>query len=400
MIILDIVMCIIILLFGFTLKDKFLSLNEYEHRLLHKLFFYHILFGIVYYLYVIYIGGDAYHYWTAPKNMSFNELWEQVLDVGRPSEIMFLLNYIPSNILNLSFFTGSLIYSVVGYWSFIYFLLILKRVVPYYLYLTKIKIWNISIFPLLLFLPNLHFWSSGVGKDTLLFFTTMLFIYSLINVKKRVFGLVISFLISFFIRPHITLFLIVGFGLGYALDNNLKVYQKVFISLVFGIGFIFIFNSVLSFIKLDSFNSESIGEFSKSKATALSVAGSGMDISSYPYPLKVFTFLYRPLFFDIHNAIAVVASFENLLLLLVTFKFLKNKPIKMIKRGNWLIKSSFFFFILGALSFSLILSNLGIMLREKNMFMLTFYIFIFWSFHSALIIPYLIKRNHGNQNIN
>ena len=37
------------------------------------------------------------------------------------------------------------------------------------------------LFPLLFYMPNLHFWSCGVGKDTLLFFCIGLFSYGWYN---------------------------------------------------------------------------------------------------------------------------------------------------------------------------------------------------------------------------
>ncbi len=399
MIVIDTIICLFVCFLGFNLKNIFKSLDTYERNLLNKLFFFHLFTGIVFYFYIL-TRGDAVYYWMYPKNESFTIIWNNLFEQGYASDYVYFLNFLFSNTFDLSFFTGSIIYCILGYASFIYFLLVLKKVLPRYRYLREVKVFNIPIFPTVLFMPNLHFWSCGVGKDTLLFFAIMLFVYALLDIKKHAFGLIISLLISYLIRPHITLFLIVAFGLGYASDSKMKTYQKILVFLVFGVGFIVVFNSVLSFVKIDEFNSESFNQFSESKVTALSNAESGIDISSYPYPVKILTFLYRPLFFDVHNPISLIASFENLFLLLISSKFLRNRPLRTIHKSNWLIKSSFYFFLLGAFAFSLILSNLGIMLREKNMFTLTLYLFIFWSFYHIYIQPVLNKSTNGNKNIN
>jgi hypothetical protein len=107
--------------------------------------------------------------------------------------------------------------------------------------------------------------------------------------------------------------------------------------------------------------------------------GSSVDISSYPLPLKIFTFLFRPLFFDASGILGLVASAENLILFILTFKFFKLNPFKMFKKGPMLFKNMMIFLIMGSISFSLILGNLGIMLRQKNMFMPSLIFIILWS---------------------
>lgn len=55
---------------------------------------------------------------------------------------------------------------------------------------------------------------------------------------------------------------------------------------------------VLKYSKIEEASLVSFDKFSNAKAAVLSGSrtGSSIDISSYPFPLKVFTFLFRPLF--------------------------------------------------------------------------------------------------------
>ncbi len=376
--VLDVPVCIVALIIGLNFKNKFRQLNNYDKKLMNKLFFFHVLIGVVFYFYVI-TRGDAVYYWMHPKELSFQELWSDIINKGYASDYMFLLNYFFSNTLNLSFFTGSMLYCVIGYIGVVYYYIILKKIIPNYIELKRIKILNIPIFPIFFFFPNLHFWSSGVGKDTLLFLCVALFIFSLLNLKKNIFNLILSFVLSIFIRPHITLFLIIGFGFGFTFSGALKLYQKVIIVSIFILGFALMFNYVLNFIRLESLDGEVIEEYVNFKSKALnSNAGSGVDISGYSYPLKILTYLYRPFFFDINNPIAILASFENLFLVLLTLKIFTIKNIKRIFVSNYIIKGSVIFLLIGTLTFSLILGNLGIMLREKNMFTPTFLIVAYW----------------------
>lgn len=387
MLILNIFVCIVVLVFGLNLKNRFKSLNKKDHKILNQLFYFHLLSGIMYYAFMLLSGGDAVFYWEFPKQLTLEKVWADVLIESRPTHFMYLFNYFPSNVLSLSLFTGTLIYTIFGYWGILYLYLIIKQLVPNYQLLEKIKVLNVKIFPALLFLPNLHFWSSGTSKDTLLFFAILLFIYSIMNPFKWT-GIIISLALSFSLRPHITLFLAAGFGIAFVLDGKLRAYQKGLLIFVFLISSSFIFSYVLSFAKIDAADAVSIQQFSSTKASDLSAgAGSGVDISGYPYPLKLATFLFRPLFFDIHNLIAVIASFENLFLIFLTLKFIAAKPIRLLRKSNYIITGSLIFFIIGSMAFALILGNLGIMLREKNMLFPAYFITLLY----VLSIRY-IKR--------
>ncbi len=379
--ILDIGIIIISVLVGFNLKHLYPSFSQAEKKWLNGLFLYHLAIAVAFSIYILNFGGDAQHYWQAPRELSLQEIM-QLIHRGAATGVIYLINYIPSEILQLSFFTGNLLYALMGYWGMLLFWLIAKRFMGD---LTEHKDITLFKIPLVLwfwFLPNLHFWSSGIGKDTWLFFAVALFIYSMLQLKKRWLSLILSFVISMSIRPHITLFLLVGFGIAYLVDGRLKLYQKLFIFLMIAVGFGSVFNYVMDFVQLESFETSEIERFTSDRASKLNAAdsGSGVDISSYPYPFKMFTFLYRPIFLDANGMLAFMASFENLALLLLTVSALRKGIRNPFKNAPIFLKGILFYFLLGLASFSLILGNLGIMMRQKNMFIPIFGIYLFWVF--------------------
>lgn len=380
--ILDFSIITILILVGFNLKHLFRSFSKQEKRILDLLFLLHLVITIAFNFYIGTNGGDAVFYWDYPKNHSFSEIVDYI-ERGSASGIIFLINFIPSKVLDLSFLSGNIIFSVLGYLGFIYLFLILKQLLPADSKTFNFKVLGIKVIPWIWFLPNLHFWSCGIGKDTILFFCIAHVVYSLLNVKKRWIGIAFSGLLMLTIRPHMLLFLIVSFGVGFTLDSQLKVYQRLFILVVFLGGFIVIFDYVLEFVQLDSFEFQTIEEYASNKSASLNQedSSSGVDTSNYPLPLKVFTFLYRPFFFDINGILAIVASFENLLLLYFSFLIVKKGIIRAFKKGSYLLKGFLIYFIIGSIAFSLILGNLGIMLRQKNMFFPLFFIFGIWAIH-------------------
>lgn len=362
---LDFIIIVFIVILGFNLKYLFKKRIDRKYdKYLNGLWICHILIGYAFYLYVNSYGGDARNYWFTVKyniDLSIVDYFSR----GLGTNSMYVLTYFPSKILDLSFLTGSAIYAFIGYLGFLlYFSFFLKHI------RFNSKIGRFNLFPLVLFLPNLHFWSSGVGKDTLLFFCIALFVYSIDNFRKNIILIIFSLSLAYFIRPHISFFLIASFAFAFLLDGNLKSYQKILISAVFFVIFLLLFNRILSYLKIESIDSETLSQFSESKVEGLSRSstGSSVDISGYPLPFKILTFLYRPFFFDINGILAIVASFENLILFILTLKFFRNNPLKILSGSGFLIKGIVIFFLIGTISFSFILGNLGIMLRQKNMF--------------------------------
>jgi hypothetical protein len=367
----------LILLFG----CGFLFINSFKKRLsvanyktLQKLYFFHILFGVYYCFFVL---GDSVGFWKQAKVMSFENFIYSITE-KQGSLFIYALNYYPSNVLDLSYFTGTMIYSLIGFIGLTYFYIIAIELIP-----ENPKFNKYHLFPLLFFLPNLHFWSCAVGKDALLFFCIALFTYGLLLPYKRMPMIILALVLSYFIRPHITLFMLLGYGTAFFSGKNIPMFRRIlFFGALLGIA-IAIFPMVMKFAKIEEASFESFNQFSTIKATKLSSSNtsSAIDISSYPFPLKVFTFLYRPLFFDINGIPSILASLENTLLLILSFFVLKSKPIRSFKKAPFVIQGMVYFLIIGTLAFSQSLGNLGIMIRMRNMFLPSLILFIFWHFY-------------------
>lgn len=388
--ILDIAICIIVFLIGINLPNYFRDLNSNDKKRLRLLFFYHMAIAVIFHFYVSANGGDAIGYWESPRSMSITEIVSKI-ENGSASTVIVLINYLPSNVLNLSFLTGNMVYALFGYIGFVFLYRILLSLFSNLAILKGIKLFRVPLFPWILFLPNFHFWSSGIGKDTILFTCIILFLYAFQNIKKRVAYILFSSVLMLAIRPHMLLFLLLAFAIGYIFDGSLKGYQKVFLSLFLITGFVVIFPYVMSFVKLESLDVSNVESYVTQKAAGLNQddSGSGIDTSSYSFPLKVFTFLYRPLFIDSPSILGLVSSIENLILILFTVKIALNKPLLRIRNSNYFIKSLAIYFLITTSAFALILGNLGIMLRQKNMVILALVLLGYW-------ILYANSKPHEN----
>lgn len=364
----------LIFVLGYLFIQSFKGkLSEENLIMLKKLFLLHILFGTYFCFFVF---GDAIGYWQQSKFMVYSD-FVYALTEQQGTYFIYALNYFPSNILDLSYFTGTMLYSLIGFIGLTYFYLLAVELIP-----NNPQFKGYYLFPMLFFLPNLHFWSCAVGKDALLFFCIAIFIYGLMQPLKRSPMIILGLILSYFIRPHITLFMLLGFGLAYFSGKNISVVQRVlFLGAMIGVS-IAILPMVMEFAKIEEVSVDSFDEFSVGKAALLSKSytGSAVDISSYPFPIKVFTFLYRPFFFDINGIPALLASFENLILLILSFTVIKNKPLQTFRNAPFVIQGMVYFLIIGTLAFSQSLGNVGIMIRMRNMFLPGLIIYIFWHF--------------------
>jgi len=368
----------LIVLSGIGFINFFSSqLPSMEINNLWKLWFFHLLVGTAYYFLTRNAGGDAWGYWRRAKLMNSDDFWYGLLE-NKGTRFMEAFNYFPAKVLDLGFFTNTMLFSLLGFMGFVFFYLITYQLIPF-----NSKFKGYLLFPLVFFMPNLHYWSSGIGKDTLLFLCIGMFCYAILDIMKRMPLLLVALALSYFVRPHITLFLVVSFSLAYVFGGKVSAGKRVLFSVVLlGIG-LAILPTVMEFAKIEEASVASFDEFSENKVDVLSRShtGSSVDITSYPFPLKVATFLFRPFFFDINGIPAVVASFENLLLLILSFIVVfKNNFRLTFKSAPFVIKGLFFFLIIGTLAFAQSLGNVGIMIRMRNMFLPGLLIFILWSF--------------------
>lgn len=372
--ILDLIYIPLIIVLGLGFINLFSSqLTERDQQVLRKLFFFHLLMGTYY---CFFIQGDAIGYWRVPKAYTM-ETFKDGLFNGEGTMFMYAFNYLFSNLLNMSYFSNTLLFSLFGFMGLTFFYIVALQTVPY----NKI-ISGYVLFPLIFFLPNLHFWSSGVGKDTTLFLCIGMFTYGLMKPFQRIPLLVLAGLLSMAIRPHITLFLMVGFGLAYVFGGKVSPAQRIIFSATMIAVGLAILPSVMEFAKIEEASAEGFDKFATGKAAVLSrsSAGSAIDISSYPFPLKVLTFWFRPALFDVRNLNGLIAALENLLLLIVFIKAMRTSPIRAFKAAPFVIKGLVIFLVVGTLAFSQSLGNMGIMIRMRNMFLPGMIIYLMWIF--------------------
>ena len=269
-----------------------------------------------------------------------------------------------------------------------------------------------------LFVPSVFFWGSGLLKDTFTFAALGFFIsgaYNTLIANKRVFRGLFTMLISGFVIISIKPYILVGLVPSMILWIIVKYIKKIEVAtlrsislplllvlgVAFGYAFLQIMGDSLQEYKLDSFLDKAAVNQKDLKSDYHK--GNSFDIGEFEptiqgisskFFIATFSAIYRPMIFEVNNAVMFLASIENLLILILTFRVLWYirlfRFFKYIKSHHLLV-FAFSFSILFAFFIGLSTSNFGALVRYKIPCM-PFYI------ASLYIIRYLHSKYLEEQN--
>ena len=336
-------------------------------------------------------GYPAHYMWRDPSTFS----------VSRYSALFYLIGA-KSFIIN-SFMVCC--FSYVGLWKFYRLLNILY---PSY---------EKGLAYIILFLPSIAFWGSGIMKDSFTVSSACWITYNFYMVlilRKKVLinsiFLVINLFIIINMKPYVILSLLPGIiiWLNSAYLKKIKnAFLKILIlpllSVVILVTGFYVFQNLSSLmgvygevdtaieqaqvirsdlLRSDQYGSNNydIGKFDGSLISLLSVA-----------PNAIFTALFRPFLWEIGSPTMVFSAIENFILIVLTFfALIRVSPITVLKT---LIKEPFLFYclifsILFAFGVGIAGTNFGAMVRYKTPLMPFFFSMI-----------YIISR-YNNQKVN
>lgn len=345
----------------------------FDKKLMNKLFFYHLLFFVVYYIFALLNPSDSKAYFARPQNPSMG--WFDFF--GTTTTFIDFISYPFINYLNFNYEMMMFLFSWLGYLGFVYAYLFFRENIP-----IKLKVLKYFDFlTLLLFLPNMHFWTASLGKGAPIFLGLMMFAYAIKNPKSRIITLLIGSCLIYFIRPHVFLFAALGAVLGYMSGSEKISFSRKLIIYGGMLGVLFLVqDQILAVAGLEESGNivEDFDQFSEKRASELGKAGSGLDISSYPMILKLFTFWFRPLFFDSPGIMGIIVSVENVIYLFLFSNIIRKDFINFVRKSPIAVKMSLVVFLLTSVAMTFVMSNLGIIIRQKSMVMYFIFFVIYY----------------------
>lgn len=369
-----------LVLFVLILAANYILLNSLSKKhsffnkgLMNKLYWYHFGFFIIFFCYGIFNRTDSReYYWDA---FYMWDEWGQQFRSGTVFISFFAAPFIQAG---LSYISIMLLYSWMGYIGFVYAYLYFKENIP-----LDVKVFGrFDLLTLLLFFPNMHFWTASLGKGSMIFMGLMMFTYAVKFPLKRILLLVMGGFFIYMVRPHVMLFVLVGVMVGILTGRGKISIGVKLLVLVASVGFLAAAsNSILAVAKIEDTENvvDDFEDFSETTAAKLeSSADSGVSMSNYPLPLKLFTFWFRPLFIDSPGLLGLFSSAENLIYLLLFAKICNRRFLRFIVKAPYMVKMSAIVFLLSSFALTFVMSNLGIIMRQKSQVMYFGFFVIFY----------------------
>ncbi|MBT0813135.1 hypothetical protein KIH41_17740 [Litoribacter ruber] len=361
---------IIALAYGLTTYTNH-SRPQQERRVLHALMGYHLLFTFAFTYFILKHGGDALAYWQLSTNVMDAPSVRWMDYFGLSTRFVQWLNFWPHH-WGWSFLGMNLIYGLMGFYG----------VKLLYLALFQSPIQNDKPgsflsrnWWLVLFLPNMHFWTAGLSKEALTLMGLGWVFFGLRFWKSSGWQLPLALGFLFLVRPHIG-FLMAGLVfLFFLLEPTLDRRWKTGIAGVGVLGLGLLYPILTSYLVIEDFSWSSLKTLMDFQLDFLHGAevGSAVDMQQYNLLQRLGTYLFRPLFFDAYNLQTYLASVENLLFVGLSGYGMytwKKSGFPSIPPIYWI---ALLFFLTTTFLFANSLANLGIMMRMKS-FCVVFYL--------------------------
>ncbi len=175
--------------------------------------------------------------------------------------------------------------------------------------------------------PSMLFWSSILGKDPVTYFGVCLVLYAVMSILRgwtlgAIAALAAGLGVAWVVRPWLVFILCVPLGMFYIMKIRSRFFKMIAIA-----ALPFILSSATESImgSLGLHSAEEVVSVTHSVSRSWSRGGAaqevpefktGMDMITFA-PVGLFTALFRPLPGEVLNPFAIIAGFENLLLLLL-----------------------------------------------------------------------------------
>ena len=358
-------MTLLLVLVSITLGAA-LMINAYADQLRHSkgvlwgLFAYHTFFSLVYYVWALYNASDSKAYYRSTLQGWKGDTWLDIYDFGTPF-IEFLAHPFIRG-LGFDYVSTMFLFGFFGFVGFFYLYLFVVEQVQY-----RHKLFGVDVVLLLFFLPIAHFYSASLGKGSVILAGMGMLFYGLNRIQHRLPVLLIGAVVVLHVRAHIMVAICGAVVLASLFSSKgIKSWQKALIVVVALAAMGPLFQQTFAYVGVDSSDAEAISEWTEKRTSDLKKANSAVDLENYSQPMKLFTFLFRPLFIDSPNALGLIVSVENLIYLFLFIRCMSPRFLKFIIQAPWMVKMSLTTFFVVSIALAQISSNMGIAIRQKS----------------------------------
>ena len=348
-----------------------------------KLTFYN--FGVFFFILIVHLGVSFFYYsWSLTVAA---DAWGYYFDpahlAGRPWSLGS--QFVTKSCFTLKWYFGAtyldcfILFQSFGFAGLMIIARIIEEVQD------NIVVAHQRAYLLLLFLPSVQFWTSAVGKDAPLFFAVSLCLWSVLNLRRRLVQLCISLTVMLLFRPHVALIALIAFAGASSVGESISLGRKIGLLALASVGIWFASGAVQSTFGVDTGSVSSISDYLDKQTIAFAADKGATSIGKASFIIRLVSLLFRPFFFDAHGGLALIASVENVgVLIAVLYMLLHWRDVVHLARRVFFIRVSLRYLVGLLLLLSMIYYNVGLGLRERVM--------AYPMFYSILVALWSIRR--------
>ena len=330
----------------------------------NRIMFMHLVMLVAYYGYATFNRSDSHHYYDKVVNFFRGPSWMDFYGVS--TTFVEFIGFPFVHFFGFSYEAMMMLFSWFGLLGFFFFYVFISERIYHFP-----KVFGFDFVSLIMILPNLHFWSSSFGKGSIIFLGFGLYFFSLNKIQSRWPAALLGAIIIYHVRPHILFVVLAATALGFFFSSRgVSFLARMFVVMLTIGALLYIREDVLALTGIDDENVFQDVSTLDHRAYELSKTGSGVDLTSYSFPMKMFTFIFRPLFIDAPGILGLLVSVENLFYLIMVIRILKSGFVGFFRRSDYTVKAALLSFLGIAAALAQVCGNLGIAMRQKSQVMI------------------------------
>lgn len=319
------------------------------------IYLWHTLFCFAYFFYTLKFGGDAFAYYNKALIDGFNFRFGTVAVVSLTKLLVHGLGF---GVLSCFLF-----FNIIGSIGLLAVAGAMKRATE-----DKSKFLK-RLATIIVFLPSVSFWSSGIGKDAISFMAMGLALWAALNLNKRILIMILAVSFMLIVRPHMAGIMVIGLAMSVMFDKKASIVRRTVLGVVAVIGVGVMVPFALQYAGVSDPNSaEGLMDYVEERQSYNMEGGGGVDIASMSLPVQLFTYMFRPIIFEARSITALAASIDNLILLYLfvagVYALIKKKSRNFTENRKFM----WVYVLLAWIVLSMTTANLGIAVRQKWMF--------------------------------
>jgi hypothetical protein len=359
----------------FAMKFKY---NRTEINVISFALLFRMLCTFYYYVFAQSNPADALGYFLYAQELGFPTAISQLFRTGAGFIDSLAALFFPL----VSFFDNQYLmlfvpFSILGFAGSLLFYRTLQVVAP----LRK----KIELYAVCFFLPNMVFWTSNLGKDSVMYFGIVLIMFGFLTKLKyprNIFAISLGGLIVYLVRPHMFLFMTAGFLMGLFFERRKLSFRTIAVFVLLFAALLLTQEKILDYtgvhVESEEEKPATITSYYEAGVSRIEASSQAMNIGGaatgeHPkfsilyFPYYLVTFLASPFLWQARKPIQFFSALETIIYqIMLVYLCIRWKDVAKIRfirfKYSWLM-----YLILSSIIEGAAQTNFGLIIRQRCM---------------------------------